>query len=103
MLFARRSRPSKHGAHASPIAAIAFSDDSGNLPTAGTQGTIKIWQNVEQLNSESEPLVTLKGHSCANAAKSDGQVYRRIFTWGTSESLRIPGSLKSPAFTGERQ
>ncbi len=52
-------------AHASPIGAIAFTGDGARLATADAEGTIKIWADVEKLDSKSIALVTLKGHQGA--------------------------------------
>ena len=52
-----------HGsAHASPIAAMAFSRDGMKMATADAEGTIKIWAEPQKLNSKSTALLTLKGH-----------------------------------------
>ncbi len=52
-------------AHASPISAIAFSDDGTRLATADGEGTIKIWSDLEKLNAKSVAQLTLKGHQGA--------------------------------------
>jgi WD40 repeat protein/tetratricopeptide (TPR) repeat protein len=49
-------------AHASPIAAMAFSAKDGKLATADVEGTIKIWMEAQKLNSKSTAFLTLKGH-----------------------------------------
>jgi WD40 repeat protein/tRNA A-37 threonylcarbamoyl transferase component Bud32 len=49
-------------AHASAVAAIAFSGDGARLATADSRGTIKIWEDPEKLTSKSVALLTLKGH-----------------------------------------
>jgi WD40 repeat protein len=55
-------------AHASPISAMAFSSDGAKLATADAEGTIKIWQDAQNLTSKSAALVTLKGHQGAITA-----------------------------------
>ena len=56
----------QHGsAHASPIAAMAFTGDSAKLVTADVEGTIKIWEDARKLTSKSAASTTLKGHEAA--------------------------------------
>ena len=50
-------------AHASPIAAIAFSGDGTKLATADAEGTIKIWADAQKLNSKSAALLDAQGPS----------------------------------------
>jgi WD40 repeat protein len=52
-------------AHASPIGAITFDRDGAMLATADTEGTIKIWADLEKLDSKSAAVLTLKGHQGA--------------------------------------
>ncbi len=52
-------------AHASPISAIAFFKGGAKLVTADVAGTIRIWEDAQQLNSKSTALLTLKGHEGA--------------------------------------
>jgi WD40 repeat protein len=49
-------------AHASPIGAIAVASDGAMLATADAEGTIKIWADLEKLDSKSTAVLTLKGH-----------------------------------------
>jgi eukaryotic-like serine/threonine-protein kinase len=80
----------KHGsAHASPIRALAFSDDGTRLATADAEGTIKIWADLEKLNSKSTALLTKKGHQGAiNTARfsTDG---RRLVTTCADKTARV--------------
>ena len=56
-------RIAQHGsAHASPITALAFSSDGAKLASADSEGTIKIWSEIQKLNSRSAALRILKGH-----------------------------------------
>jgi eukaryotic-like serine/threonine-protein kinase len=52
-------------AHASPVAAMAFSGDGAKLATADAEGTVKIWAGEEKLSSKSEAILTLKGRQGA--------------------------------------
>ena len=54
---------SRHeSAHSAPIRALAFASDGAKLATADVEGTIKIWADVEKLDSKSAASMTLKGH-----------------------------------------
>ena len=68
----------KHeSAHSSPISAIAFSGNGAELATADGEGTIKIWEDARELNGESNPMTTLKGHESGItkiAFSHDGQM-----------------------------
>lgn len=67
VLDVAKGRPiARHtSAHASPISAVAFSDDGTRLATADGEGTIKIWNDLEKLNAKSVAQLTLKGHQGA--------------------------------------
>ena len=76
-------------AHASPIRALAFSDDGTRLATADAEGTIKIWGDLEKLNSKSTALLTKKGHHGAiNSVRfsTDG---RRLVSTGADKTARV--------------
>ena len=76
-------------AHASPIRALAFSDDGTRLATADAEGTIKIWVDLEKLNSRSTALLTKKGHQGAiNSVRfsTDG---RRLVSTGADKTARV--------------
>ena len=63
----------QHGsAHASPIAAMAFSGDGAKLATADAEGTIKIWADAQKLNSKSAALCDAQG-------PPRGDQHRRFF------------------------
>src|SRR5579884_12549 len=79
-----------HGsAHASPIAAMAFSGDGAKLATADAEGTIKIWADTQKLNSKSTAFLTLKGHQGAIPTigfSSDG---KRLVTASADKTARV--------------
>src|SRR5262245_59819159 len=79
-----------HGsAHASPIAAMAFSGDGARLATADAEGTIKIWADAQELNSKSTAFLTLKGHQGAITTigfSSDG---KRLITTSADKTARV--------------
>ncbi len=76
-------------ASASPIAAMAFSGDGAKLATADNEGTIKIWADVEKLDSKSAAILTLKGHrGVINSVRfsSDG---KRLVTASSDKTARV--------------
>src|SRR5262249_54857562 len=80
---------SHRSAHASPIAAMAFSGDGARLATADAEGTIKIWADAQELNSKSTAILTLKGHQGAITTigfSSDG---KRLITTSADKTARV--------------
>ena len=92
----------KHSsAHASPVAVIAFSSDGSKLATADTAGTIKIWADVEKLNSKSAALLTLKGHQGSVNTIGFSDDGKRLMTTSVDKTARVwnlenPGAAIQP-------
>jgi WD40 repeat protein len=79
-----------HGsAHASPIAAMAFSGDGARLATADAEGTIKIWADAQKLTSKSAALLTLKGHQGAITTVGFSSDGKRLVTTSTDKTARV--------------
>ena len=76
-------------AHASPIAAIAFSGDGARLATADAEGTIKIWADLEKLDSKSAALLTLKGHQGAINTVGFSSDGKRLVTASADKTARV--------------
>ena len=83
-LIARHS-----SAHASPIAAIAFSGDGTRLATADAEGTIKIWADLQKLDSKSTALLTLKGHQGAINTVGFSSDGKRLVTASADKTARV--------------
>jgi WD40 repeat protein/tetratricopeptide (TPR) repeat protein len=76
-------------AHGSPLRAIAFFPDGAKLATADSEGTIKIWAEIDKLTDKSTALATLKGHqgSINNLGFSiDG---RRVVSASEDKTARV--------------
>ncbi|MGO9915647.1 MAG: protein kinase domain-containing protein [Isosphaeraceae bacterium] len=76
-------------AHASPIAAMAFSGDGAKLATADAEGTIKIWTDEEKLNSKSAALLTFKGRQGAIHSLDFSSDGKRLVTIGADKTARV--------------
>ncbi len=76
-------------AHASPIAAMAFSGDGARLATADAEGTIKIWADVEKLGSKSAALLKLKGHQGAINTVGFSSDNKRLVTASADKTARV--------------
>jgi WD40 repeat protein len=76
-------------AHASPISAIAFSGDGAKLVTADTQGTIKVWADIDKLTTKSVALRTLKGHQGAINTVGFSEDARRLVSVGADNTARV--------------
>ncbi|HEV3025391.1 MAG TPA: WD40 repeat domain-containing protein, partial [Pirellulales bacterium] len=76
-------------AHASPIRAIAFSGDGTRLATADAEGTIKIWADLEKLDSKSAALLTLKGHQGAINTVGFSSDGKRLVTACADKTARV--------------
>ncbi|MGO9465529.1 MAG: hypothetical protein ACLQVF_15405 [Isosphaeraceae bacterium] len=76
-------------AHASPIAAMAFSGDGPRLATADAEGTIKIWADLEKLDSKSAALLTLKGHQGAVSTVGFSSDGKRLVTASADKTARV--------------
>jgi WD40 repeat protein/tetratricopeptide (TPR) repeat protein len=76
-------------AHSSPLVAMAFSGDGAMLATADAQGTIKIWTDVEHLNSKSAALLTLKGHQGAIKSVHFSIDGKRLVTASADQTARV--------------
>ena len=76
-------------AHASPIAAMAFSGDGARLATADAEGTIKIWADLQKLNSKSAALLTLKGHQGAIHTVGFSSDGKRLVTTSADKTARV--------------
>ena len=88
-------------AHASPISAIAFSGERAKLVTADSEGTIKVWGDVQKMTRKAVALQTLKGHHGAIAAvafSTDGQ---RLASVGADRTARI-WDLENPGVSIRR-
>ena len=80
----------RHGAaHASPIAAMAFSGDGTKVATADAEGTIKIWADPQKLNSKSTALLTLKGHQGAISTVSFSSDGKRLASTCVDKTARV--------------
>jgi WD40 repeat protein/tetratricopeptide (TPR) repeat protein len=80
----------QHGsAHASPIAAMAFSGDGTKLATADAEGTIKIWADPQKLSSNSTALLTLKGHQGAINRVGFSIDGKRLITTSADKTARV--------------
>jgi WD40 repeat protein/tetratricopeptide (TPR) repeat protein len=79
-----------HGsAHASPISALAFSGDGATLATADAEGTIKIWADVQKMNSKTTALRTLKGHQGAIRALGFSIDGKRLASVSADKTARV--------------
>jgi WD40 repeat protein/tetratricopeptide (TPR) repeat protein len=76
-------------AHAPPIAAMAFSGDGAKLATADAEGTVKIWADVQRLNSKSTALRTLKGHQGAITSVGFSSDGKRLVTTSVDKTGRV--------------
>ena len=76
-------------AHASPIAAMAFSGDGARLATADAEGTIKIWADLQKLDSKSAALLTLKGHQGAINTVGFSSDGKRLVTASADKTARV--------------
>jgi WD40 repeat protein/tetratricopeptide (TPR) repeat protein len=76
-------------AHASPIAAIAFSGDGGRLATADSEGTIKVWADPEKLASKSATRLTLKGHQGAITTVGFSSDGKRLVSTSVDKTARV--------------
>ncbi len=76
-------------AHASSIRAIAFSGDGARLATADAEGTIKIWADLEKLDSKSAALLTLKGHQGAIHTVRFSTDGKRLVTSSAGKTARV--------------
>ena len=76
-------------AHASPIVAIAFSGDGARLATADAEGTIKIWADLQKLDSKSAALLTLKGHQGAINTVGFSSDGKRLVTASADKTARV--------------
>jgi WD40 repeat protein/tetratricopeptide (TPR) repeat protein len=76
-------------AHASPIRAIAFSDDGARLATGDAEGTIKIWAELEKLDSTSAALLTLKGHQGAVSTVVFSRDGKRLVSSSADKTARV--------------
>jgi WD40 repeat protein/serine/threonine protein kinase len=80
----------KHGsAHASPIAALAFSGDGARLATADTEGTIKLWGDARKLTSKTAALRTLKGNQGAIHSVAFSIDGKRLVTTSADRTARV--------------
>ena len=80
------SHPSAHG---SPLASIAFSPDGTALATAEVEGTVKVWHDIDKLNSSSQPLVTLKGNRAKITNLGFSGEGTKIFRAGADGTTRV--------------
>jgi WD40 repeat protein/predicted Ser/Thr protein kinase len=79
-----------HGsAHASPISAIAFSEDGAKLATADAEGTVKIWADLEKMPSKRAALLTLKGHQGAINRVGFSSDSKRLVTASADKTARV--------------
>jgi WD40 repeat protein/tetratricopeptide (TPR) repeat protein len=79
-----------HGsAHASAIAAMAFSGDGAKLATADAEGTIKIWADAQKLTSKSAALLTLKGHQGAITSLGFSSAGKRLVSTSADKTARV--------------
>jgi len=76
-------------AHASAVAAIAFSGDGAKLATADAEGTIKVWQDPEKLNATSASLYSLKGHQGAILALGFSNDGKRLISSSADRTARV--------------
>jgi WD40 repeat protein/tetratricopeptide (TPR) repeat protein len=76
-------------ASASPIPAMAFSGDGAKLATADSEGTIKIWADVEKLDPKSAAILTLKGHQGAIDSVRFSSDSKRLVTASSDKTARV--------------
>ncbi len=72
-----------------PSSAIAFSGDGAKLATADAEGTIKIWADLQKLNSKSAALLTLKGHQGAINTVGFSSDGKRLVTASADKTARV--------------
>ena len=68
---------------------MAFSGDGARLATADAEGTIKIWADLEKLDSKSAALLTLKGHQGAIHTVRFSTDGKRLVTSSADKTARV--------------